>query len=70
MPKPAKTRQVTLYLPLALARQVQAEGIRRRRKMGPAVLEILIEFFEEQRARKGEEQFEEQTAPTGEVAEG
>lgn len=81
MGKPAKTKQVTLYLPLGLARQVQAEGVRRRRKMGPAVIEILLEHFKNQadieeeklRAEERERALEERFGkrePVGEVAEG
>jgi hypothetical protein len=50
MPKPVKTKQVTVYLTLDLAKKLEQEGIRRRRKMGPTVVEILIDFFEQKEA--------------------
>ena len=38
--------QITLYVDREMKKKIEAEGMRRRRKLGPTVLEILIEYFE------------------------
>lgn len=40
-----KTVQIAVYTPPALMRKVEQEAVRRRRRLGPTVLEILHEYF-------------------------
>lgn len=45
MGRPEKTKQVTVYLPLDVAKKLERIAVLQRRKMGPMVLDILYEFF-------------------------
>ncbi|HEX8797862.1 MAG TPA: hypothetical protein VF772_04575 [Terriglobales bacterium] len=47
-----RPRQIAVYAPEAVVMQLEMEARRRRRKLGPTVLEILREYFETQ-ARGG-----------------
>lgn len=46
MPRPDKTKQVTVYLLPELSKKLEREAIKRRRKMGPTVIEILHDYFD------------------------
>lgn len=45
-PKPAKKgTQIAVYPSDDLRKKIEAEATKRRRKLGPTVLEIVIEYF-------------------------
>jgi hypothetical protein len=46
MGKVKRTKQVTLYILPDLLKQIEEEGVKRRRKLGPTVIDILHEYFE------------------------
>jgi hypothetical protein len=46
--------QIAVYAPKPLLARLKREGTKRRRKVGPTVLEILLEYFAAQDARKEE----------------
>lgn len=41
-----RPRQISVYAPDPLIKQLEEEGRRRRRKVSPTVLEILREYFD------------------------
>lgn len=45
-----KTNQIAVYPPDDLRKKIEAEAAKRRRKLGPTVLEILLEYFAKQKA--------------------
>ncbi len=46
----SKTNQIALYPENDLRKKIELEAAKRRRKLGPTVIEILIEYFTKQKA--------------------
>lgn len=42
----SKTKPITIYLPPELLKKLKVEGVARRRKLGPTVVDILTDYFE------------------------